>query len=238
MKRSFFQRLKQHVSRLFVHPIPVFVFHQVSDVFEPETMWECDWTQTDAFKQRILTLKKKYTFIPLTEVKRHLAQDKWRFKNYASLTADDGWASLKNILPWLVEQKVPVTLFLNPSCLDGKHWNSRETDKLLTREDIFRIVEQGKPYITIASHGWTHKSSLHMPMDEFMESVDKSEKALDEILAKVPFFAYVSGLSDKGQADYMRGRGLTPVYVDKRVNSRDPSLIHRYCIDGEHHDFQ
>ncbi len=232
MKQNFFQRLKHYWSRIWLHPIQVFVFHQVSDVFEPETMWECDWTQTNAFKQRILALKKKYTFISLTEVQRHLAQDKWRFRNYASLTADDGWASLTNILPWLVEQKIPVPLFLNPSCLDGKHWNSRETDKLLTREEVVRFVEQGAPYITIASHGWTHKSSLHMTMEEFIESVDKSERVLQEMPAKVPFFAYASGLSAEGQFGYLRKQGLTPVYVDRRVNSKDSILIHRYCIDG------
>ena len=232
MKQNFFQRLKHLWSRIWLHPIQVFVFHQVSDVFEPETMWECDWTQTDAFKRRILALKKKYTFISLTEVQRHLAQDKWRLRNYASLTSDDGWASLTNILPWLVEQKIPVTLFLNPSCLDGKHWNSRETDKLLTREEVVRFVEQGAPYITIASHGWTHKSSLHMTMEEFIESVDKSERALHEMPAKVPFFAYASGLSAEGQFGYLRKQGLTPVYVDRRVNEKDPTLIHRYCRDG------
>ena len=232
MKQNFFQRLKNHWARICLHPIQVYVFHQVSDVFEPETMWECDWTQTEVFKRCILALKKKYTFISLTEVQRHLARDKWRFRNYASLTSDDGWASLTNILPWLVEQKIPVTLFLNPSCLDGKHWNSRETDKLLTREEVGRFVEQGAPYITIASHGWTHKSSLHMTMEEFMESVDKSERVLQEMPAKVPFFAYASGLSAKGQFDYLRKQGLTPVYVDRRVNSKDSILIHRYCIDG------
>ena len=71
-----------------------------------------------------------------------------------------------------------------------------------------------------------------MPMEEFQASVDQSEKVLEEMPAKVPFFAYVSGLSAQGQAEYLRGRGLTPVYVDRRVNSRDPALIHRYCIDG------
>ena len=232
MKSSFYQRIKRGLYRILMHPIPVFVFHQVSDVFEPDTMWECDWTRTDVFKRRILAFKKKYTFIPLTEVQRHLAQDKWRFRNYASLTSDDGWASLTNILPWLVEQKIPVTLFLNPSCLDGKHRNSRETDKLMTREEVVRIVEQNAPFISIASHGWTHKSSLHMTMDEFQESVNKSEEVLDEMPAKIPFFAYVSGLSAQGQADYLRGRGLTPVYVDRSANGKDPTLIHRYCIDG------
>ena len=237
MKMSLYRRIKRGLLRLRLHPIRVFVFHQVSDVFEPDTMWECDWTETEAFKRSISALTKKYTFISLDQVKDHLENDRFRFKDYAALTADDGWASLKNILPWLVERKIPVTLFLNPSCLDGKHWNSRETDKLLTREEVVRFVEQGAPYITIASHGWTHKSSLHMTMEEFIESVDKSERVLQEMPAKVPFFAYASGLSAEGQFGYLRKQGLTPVYVDRRVNSKDSILIHRYCIDGENHDF-
>lgn len=217
---------------MFRHPIKVFVFHQVSDVFDPQTMWDCDWTQTAVFKERILALKKKYTFIPLTEVQRHLVQDKWRFRDYASLTADDGWASLQCILPWLAEQKVPVTLFLNPSCLDGKHWNSRETDKLLTRDEVIRIVGQGAPFITVASHGWTHNRCDKMTMEEFAENVDRAEKALEGIPAKVPFFAFASGLYTQLQVDSLRTKGLIPVFVDGLVNNQDPVSIHRFCIDG------
>lgn len=232
MKKPFFRRLRNRLTRMLRHPVKVFVFHQVSDVFEPETMWECDWTQIDVFKQYILALKKRYTFMPLAEVPRHLAQDRIRFKDYAALTADDGWASLANILPWLVEQKIPVTLFLNPSCLDGKHWNSRETDRLLTKEDVVRIIGQGAPYITVASHGWTHRRCDEMTMDSFADNVDMAEKALEGMPAKVPFFAFASGLYTRAQVDYLRGRGLIPVFVDGRANEQDPASIHRFCIDG------
>jgi peptidoglycan/xylan/chitin deacetylase (PgdA/CDA1 family) len=217
---------------MFMRPIRVFVFHQVSDVFEPETMWDCDWTQTEVFKRNISALMKKYKFISLEEVRDHLALDKFRFKSYAALTADDGWASLKNILPWLVNQKIPVTLFLNPSVLDGRHWNSRETDKLLTGEEVVRIVEDGAPYISVASHGWTHISSKGMSREEFVQSVDKSEKVLERLPAKVPFFAFASGLYRMAQVAYLRDRQLTPVFVDSEDNETDPTLIHRYCIDG------
>ena len=232
MKKPFFQRLRNHLTRMFRHPVKVFVFHQVSDVFDPETMWDCDWTQTDVFKERILALKKKYTFIPLSEVPRSLANDKCRLKKYASLTADDGWASLHNILPWLTEQQIPVTLFLNPSCLDGKHWNSRATDKLLTKEEVILIVEKGTPYITVASHGWTHKRCDGMTMETFTENVDKAEKALEGMPGKVPFYAFASGLYTRAQVDYLRRRELIPVFVDGMVNDRDPASIHRFCMDG------
>ena len=232
MKTPFFQRVRLHLSRMFLQPIPVFVFHQVSDALEPETMWECDWTQTELFKQKISALKKRYTFISLPEVQEHLSKDRLRFRRYAALTSDDGWASLTNILPWLVEQKIPVTLFLNPSCLDGLHKNSRETDKLLTKEEVLRIVGEGKPFISVASHGWTHKDSTKLTQDEFEESVQKSEEELAPIPGKVPFFAFASGRYTPKQVGYLKSNGLIPVFVDSRVNEKDPTAIHRYCIDG------
>lgn len=232
MKTSFFQRLRHILFRLRFRPIRVFVFHQVSDVFEPDTMWECDWTQTDVFKENISALMKKYTFISLEEVRRHLREDKFRVRRYAALTSDDGWASLKNILPWLAEQKVPVTLFLNPSCLDGKHWNSRETDKLLTEAEVVGLVEACAPYVSIASHGWTHRNNKEMTADEFAENVMKSEALLGRLPGKVPFYAFASGYHRMWQVEFLRENGLIPAFVDARVNDNDPFSLHRFCIDG------
>ncbi len=231
MSSSFLQRLTRHLSRMYRQPIRVFVFHQVSDVFAPETMWECDWTQTEAFKQKISALMKKYRFISLEAVREHLAKDRWRFRRYAALTADDGWESLTGILPWLADRKIPVTLFLNPSCLDGVHKNSRETDRLLTKQEVLRLIDAGKPFISVASHGWTHKSCDLMTMDEFEESVRAAEAVLDELPAKAPFFAFASGRFTPAQVSYLRDRKLVPVFVDGKDNVKDPASIHRFCID-------
>ena len=232
MKKNLMRRALRRLRRMWRHPIRVFVFHQVSDVFEPDTMWDIDWTQTDAFKGNVRSLMKKYTFISLNEVKEHLAKDWFRFKDYAALTSDDGWASVKSILPWLAENKIPVTLFLNPSCLDGRHWNSRETDKLLTEAEVRRIVEQGAPYISVASHGWTHKNCKAMAKEEFENSVRKSEEVLERLPGKVPFYAFASGRHTPWQTAYLRENGLIPVFVDGRVNDNDPESIHRFCMDG------
>ena len=237
MKKPFFQRVKRHLSRIYLRPIRVFVFHQVSDKFEPETMWECDWTQTDVFKRNMSSLMKKFTFLSLPEVCEHLAKDKIRLKNYAALTADDGWYSLTNILPWLTERRIPVTLFLNPSCLDGQHWNSRETDHLLTEEQVRSILEKGKPFISIASHGWTHKNSKEMTMEEFEDSVMMSEEVLDRMPGKVPFFAFASGRHTSKQVSFLKDKGLIPVFMDGKDNEKESHEIHRYCLDGESHDF-
>ena len=154
--------IKRKWTRLRLRPVRVFCFHHVSDVFEPETMWECDWMQTEVFKKRILTLKEKYTFISLEEAHAHIANDRFRVNNFAVLTSDDGWASLKNILPWLAEEKIPITLFLNPMYMDGKHFQSRDSEVFLTKEEVADLTERYEPFITIASHGWSHEDCLKM----------------------------------------------------------------------------
>lgn len=232
MKKNFFQRIRHRLLRMRLHPIRVFVFHQVSDVFEPETMWNCDWTQTDTFKKNVLSLNKQYSFISLEEMRWHLANDKLRLKNFAVLTSDDGWASLANIIPWLAEQKIPITLFLNPLYMDGLHWRSRDTEKLLTKEDVIRMVEEFSPFVSVASHGWNHDDCTRMSIKEFSESVAKSEEVLSDFPAKVPFFAFASGRYTKEQVNYLNSKLLVPVLVDGMSNLADSSVIHRECIDG------
>jgi len=233
MKRKILQRIKHRLLTMRLHPIRVFVFHQVSESFEPETMWRCDWTQIEAFKQNILRLKEKYTFISLSDATDRLKNDKVRLKDYAVLTADDGWASLSNILPWLADQRVPVTLFVIPSCLDGKHWHSRESDRLLSKSDVEHLVSQYHPFISIASHGWTHQDCTKITMEEFEDSVRKSEIELNAMKNKIPYYAFASGRHTSEQISFLRSNSLIPVLVDGMKNENDPKIIHRECLDGK-----
>lgn len=127
-------KITRKLLKLRFQPIRVFVFHQVSASFDPSTMWSCDWTEIEQFKRNILKLKSEYTFVSLPEAYEKLKKDKFRVRKYAVLTADDGWASVINVVPWLAEQKISVTLFLNPQYLDGIHHQERETEKLLTNK--------------------------------------------------------------------------------------------------------
>lgn len=233
MSKTFINKIQNHCIKLRFQPIRVFCFHQVSDTFDESTMWPCDWTQTDVFKQNILALKEQYTFISLTEAHQHLCKDKFRFHKYAVLTADDGWASLTNILPWLAEQQIPLTLFLNPQYLDGVHFQERETEKLLTRQDVERLVEDYKPYISIASHGWTHKDCCKMEQDEFIKSVQDSEQFLLAMKGKIPFYAYTFGHHTDEWNKLLLQHGLIPVLVDGAKNYNDITQIHREPIDGK-----
>lgn len=187
--------------------------------------------QTELFKKRILTLKKKYTFISLEEAYTHIANDRLRINNFAVLTSDDGWASLKNILPWLAEEKIPITLFLNPLYMDGLHFQSRDSEKFLTKEEVADLVERYKPFITVASHGWSHEDCLKMPMESFADSVCKSEEYLKDMKGIVPFYAFTFGRHTIKQLEFLKQQSLVPVLMDGMVNYDDASCIHRECVD-------
>ena len=228
---QFVANLKRKWMHLWIKPIRVFDFHQVSDVFEPENMWECDWTQTEVFKRNILTLKEKYTFISLEDAYRHISNDSIRFKKYAALTADDGWASQMNVLPWLAGQKIPVTLFLNPLYLDSDQHPEHGRGRLFTRKEVMALMNDHWPFITIASHGWLHEKCTRMNEEEFRENVQKAEDALSEMRGKVPFYAFSYGVYKDYQIDYVRSKSLVPVLLGNQKNYRS-SYIYRECLDG------
>ena len=216
--------------RLRLQPISVFCFHQVSDVFDPESMWECDWMSTNDFKNLINNLQKKYTFISLQDAYDKLKHNTFRFRKYAVLTADDGWASVMNVIPWLSERQIPITLFLNPLYLDGVHKQEREAEQLLTKRDLEKL--QGVyPNITVASHGWTHKDTTKLNTEEFLDSIKKSEQVLNEYTLKKPFYAFTYGRYKNEYIDILRQHHLVPVLIDGNKNIKFDGAIHREEIE-------
>lgn len=228
---KFCMKIRRKLLKIRLQPIRVFCFHQVSEIFKPDTMWKCDWTQIEQFKSDILKLKTKYNFITLPEVSEHLRHDHFRYKHYAALTADDGWASVMNIIPWLAEQQVPVTLFINPSYLDGVHYQKRESEKFMTKEDVDSCVKKYSPLVSIASHGWIHKNCLDMTEGEFADNVQKAENVLSQINGKIPYYAFVYGNYSPAQRDLIKDRGLIPVFMDGGKNYNDELSIHRELLD-------
>lgn len=230
--RNLIAQIKRKSTKLRLQPIRVFCFHQVSDVYDASTMWECDWTQINQFKHNILRLKEQYEFISLLEATQKLKHDIFRCKKYAVLTADDGWASLKNIIPWLAENKVPITLFVNPAYLDRKHYQERKTEKLLTKQYLLEWSEMYKQYVSIASHGWNHVKVTELSISQFEQSVIDAENELSDIQTKIPYFAFTYGIFTPDCLEILRKHNLYPVLIDGWKNYKYNGYIHRECIDG------
>lgn len=225
-----FRRLQRKLLKMRLQPIRVFCFHQVSDEFEPDTMKGCDWMQTEAFKRTVLALKNKYTFISLLEMKGHIKRDTFRTEQYAVLTADDGWSSLKNILPWLAEQNIPVTLFLNPSYLDGEHFRERDTEKYLSLKELENYTNLYKN-LSVALHGWEHKDVSSLSELKFREDIEKSKQILGSFSCYIPYYAYPWGRHNSMNDNVLYECGMTPVLMDGMKNYSDSFFVHRELLE-------
>lgn len=216
--------------KLRLQPIRVFCFHQVSEVFDPESMWKCDWMSTADFKSRISKLQDEYTFISMQDAYEKLKHDNIRCKKYAVLTADDGWESILNVIPWLAEQNIPITLFINPLYLDGVHKQEREAEKLLTKQELQDIL-QTYSNVSVASHGWTHVDTLKISSKEFEESMHKSEEALSQLLRKEPFYAFTYGHYKSEYIQILNQENLVPVLISGIKNYKFKGTIDRESLE-------
>lgn len=217
--------LLHKITKLRLQPIHVFCMHHVSNAFDAESMNKGDWMQIDDFKRKVLTLRENGAeFISLTEAYNKITNDKWRNNKYAVLTFDDGYASLKEILPWLDEQHIPATLFINGKYQDGKSYRKNPNEKYLTREELFALTS---PLIEIGSHGWEHTDASKMSVNEFKLSIEQNIELLHAHPCYIPFHAYTWG-KHNGMTDIiLQSKNIIPVYMDGMKNYNNQHIIHR-----------
>lgn len=225
---SIINKTMRKMMKLRLQPIRVFCFHQVSNVYDVNTMWENDWMQIDEFKKKIILMHNNgVKYISLTDAYLHISKDKLRKQRYAVITFDDGWVSLQNIIPWLVAQRIPITLFLNPAYLLNE--DKREKGISLNQAELDKLLQGGKGLIQIASHGWNHALCTDLDKLHFEENVDKSVAFLSKYDEYIPYFAYPCGRHTATQDVILQAKGITPVYCDGMKNYNDKSVIHREC---------
>lgn len=225
-----FQKIERKLHQCRLKPIRVFCVHQVSERFDNSTMSHGDWMQIEVFKRAIESLLRDgYRFISLPEMQEKLKHDILRVQKYAVLTADDGWGSIKNILPWLAERQIPITLFLNPAYLDGKHFRERKTEKYLTEEEVCHLYER-YPLLTIGMHGWEHADAAKQSLSEFKESVMCSVKYLSRINNYIPYFAYAWGNHTIDTDTILLDMHISPVLMDGGKNYNETKYIHRELL--------
>lgn len=212
-----------------LQPIRVFCLHHVCKTYYESTMYYDDWMQIDKFKAKVQRMQHDgVEFISLKEAYNKITNDKFRNRKYAVLTFDDGYASLKEILPWLENQKIPATLFINGKYLDGKSYRKNPNEKYLTKEGLFALTS---PLIEIGSHGWEHNRATKMTAEEFAESVKRNIDLLSGYPNYIPFWAYTYGSHSNKTDDYLHRQGLVPIYIDGMKNYNDNKAIHRELLE-------
>lgn len=221
-------KIRRKWSKMRLHPIRVFCLHHVCERFDAESMNKEDWMQIDEFKSKVLALRQSgVEFISLTDAYNKITNDKFRNHKYVVLTFDDGYASLKEILPWLKEQKIPVTLFINGKYLDGKSYRKNPNERYLTKDELFALTS---PLIELGSHGWEHIRVTEMTSEEFEESVEKNIKLLSTHPNYIPFWAYTYGSHTANTDTYLHQQSLIPIYIDGMKNYNEKQIIHRELL--------
>ena len=184
--------------------------------------------EMEEFKMKVQAMRNDgVEFISLPEAYIKLTHDKFRKAKYAVITFDDGYASLKEILPWIEEQKIPVTLFVNGKYLDGKSYRKNPMEKYLTKEELWALAS---PLIEIGNHGWEHKRVTDMKLAEFEESVEKNVGILNGHPNYVPFWAYTYGTHTDETDAYLMKKGLVPVFIAGEKNYNNKNGIDRELL--------
>ena len=214
--------------KLRLQPIRVYCLHHVCAEFDTESMNAGDWMLIDEFKSKVLAMQRDgVEYISLTDAYRHICNDAIRCKKYAVLTFDDGYASLKEILPWLEELHIPATLFINGKYLDGKSYRKNPKEKYLTHDELFALTS---PLIEIGSHGWEHIDATKLSESEFEESVSHSIFYLSKHQNYISFFAYPYGYHNAKTDSTVAKNNLVPVCVSGNKNYHEKRYIDRLLL--------
>ncbi len=219
---------KRKWMHLCLQPIRVYCLHHVCAYFDAASMYKTDWMAIENFKHKVLTSQQQgVEFISLSEAFKKLQKDHIRLNKYAVLTFDDGYASLKEILPWLIQQNIPVTLFINPDYAEGKAYRDTPTENYLSIADIGNYVTTSHSLIEIGLHGLQHKDVTTMSEQEFINFVTKSIAATSKIKGFIPFWAYTWGRHTAMTDMILQANNIIPVLTDGMRNFNDTNSIHR-----------
>ena len=239
-------KIQRFVMRLRFRPIRIFVFHHVSDVHEPLLCGKDDWTQKEQFKRNIESFQSHYRFISLTGACDKLKHDAFRLRRYAVLTTDDGLASVLNVLPWLEEQKIPLTIFVNTRLMEGDMLKPISIERLkkiapdadikaiakrmyLSREQIFALTSS---YIEIGLHGHEHLNVRQISEDRFEADCEKERTILLSHPRYIDAYAFPWGVATDASVKFLQCKRIVPVLVNTTKNYQWKGFIYRECIDN------
>ena len=219
------EKILRKLVHLRLQPIRVYCLHHVCTSYDAETMYEGDWMALNLFQAKIKKMQQSgVVFLSLSEAYKHMRNDFFRRKKYAVLTFDDGYASLKEVLPWLKAQHIPITLFVNSDYACGKAY------RLNAKESYLTLKELSDAQVEIGMHGLQHVDATKMTSAEFRIFVEESIKETQKIDGYIPFWAYTWGRHTSTTDSILKEQGIIPVYVDGMKNYNAATGIHRELL--------
>lgn len=203
--------------------IPIFLYHHI---VKEESEIQYDYMQTTGktFEEQIRGLENLgYHFISYQDLIDYNNGQKKLYKKSCVLTFDDGCKDIyTNAYPILQKYNIPFTMFVVTNAVGA--------DGCASWEELKEMQDSG--LALIASHSTNHTEFNKLSVEETLENVDSSYKALEENLGeqKTKIFTYPYGLYSQEQLEPLKEEGYVINLTDNKINkSKDLNLygLHR-----------
>ena len=203
--------------------IPIFLYHHIVKE-ESEIQYDYMQTTEKTFEEQIRGLENLgYNFISYQDLIDYNNGQKKLYKKSCVLTFDDGCKDIyTNAYPILQKYNIPFTMFVVTNAVGA--------DGCASWEELKEMQDSG--LALIASHSTNHTEFNKLSVEETLENVDSSYKALEENLGeqKTKIFTYPYGLYSQEQLEPLKEEGYVINLTDNKINkSKDLNLygLHR-----------
>ncbi|WP_058998007.1 polysaccharide deacetylase family protein [Leptolyngbya sp. NIES-2104] len=139
------------------------------------------------FEAQMAWLARHKRAVSMEQVERFLRGEIDLPAGSVLVTIDDGYQSVHDLaLPILKKYKIPAVVFVTVSAID----HHEDPEPHLTWNEVKTLAS----HLTVASHGWTHRSLGKISLEEMRLEVTRSRRMLEEKLRiPVTAFAYPFG---------------------------------------------
>lgn len=162
--------------------VRILAYHGIAD--EPDNPFTVSVTD---FRDQIAHLKANCRVISLDQVADGGRGGDGPAEDRVVLTFDDGYRNFfTNAFPILQAAGLPATCFVIAGQLDGCD------SRFLREPELAEMLESG--LITVASHGYSHRSMAELPAEERRLEAERSKQVLEQRLGvPIRFFCYPYG---------------------------------------------
>lgn len=203
--------------------IPIFLYHHIVKE-ESEIQYDYMQTTEKTFEEQIRGLENLgYHFISYQDLIDYNNGQKKLYKKSCVLTFDDGCKDIyTNAYPILQKYNIPFTMFVVTNAVGA--------DGCASWKELKEMQDSG--LALIASHSTNHTEFNKLSVEETLENIDSSYKALEENLGeqKTKIFTYPYGLYSQEQLEPLKEEGYVINLTDNKINkSKDLNLygLHR-----------
>jgi peptidoglycan/xylan/chitin deacetylase (PgdA/CDA1 family) len=184
---------------------PVLLYHDVVDG-RPTSTWQVSRSALAADLDAVV--RSGRTVVTASALDAELNKPNRRSTHLCALTFDDGYASfLEQVLPLLVERRLPATLYVTTGLLGEP--------RMLSQAALTEIIGNG---IEIAAHAVRHRHLDLLSDTELHSELRGSRERLGELVGNEPTsFAYPYGSYNRPVQELVCAAGYTNAYAVKNA---------------------